>query len=371
MKLSKININPKSLAFVTTDKCTASCHNCCFKCNPKNNKRLKLEEILSIIDQVVEDFPSVESCVFTGGECTLLKGDLAIAIEHASKKKLSCRIVSNGFWATNEKVAHSFLAKLHNKGLSELNLSTGDEHQKWIPYKNIINACKAALKENILVAINVESTSNSHFTSQNLLEDPEIKEAIYKNKIILKDSLWIEFDKTNSSEQAYIPDKKGCSYLFNTISISPDMHFIQLNSLVKNEEEQKLFKAIALEINGESLSTRSVAIYGIVTVLIAIAIVVTITVGFSNREDASTLSNELKDSVCNNTTNVLKINNPEHMIINMWALNHDIDSYQVVSGYKRFLTKQVIVHLKETNSPVLAKYSEKQISEFLKGNMLV
>ena len=149
------------------------------------------------------------------------------------------------------------------------------------------------------------------------------------------------------------------------------MHFIQLNSLVKNEEEQKLFKAIALEINGESLSTRSVAIYGIVTVLIAIAIVVTIAVGFSNREDASTLSNELKDSVCNNTTNVLKINNPEHMIINMWALNHDIDSYQVVSGYKRFLTKQVIVHLKETNSPVLAKYSEKQISEFLKGNMLV
>lgn len=91
----------------------------------------------------------------------------------------------------------------------------------------------------------------------------------------------------------------------------------------------------------------------------------------SNREDASTLSNELKDSVCNNTTNVLKINNPEHMIINMWTLNHDIDSYQVVSGYKRFLTKQVIAHLKETNSPVLAKYSEKQISEFLKGNMLV
>lgn len=237
MKLSKININPKSLAFVTTDKCTASCHNCCFKCNPKNNKRLKLEEILSIIDQVVEDFPSVESCVFTGGECTLLKGDLAIAIEHASKKKLSCRIVSNGFWATNEKVAHSFLAKLHNKGLSELNLSTGDEHQKWIPYKNIINACKAALKENILVAINVESTSNSHFTSQNLLEDPEIKEAIYKNKIILKDSLWIEFDKTNSSEQAYIPDKKGCSYLFNTISISPDMHLLACCGLTCQENK--------------------------------------------------------------------------------------------------------------------------------------
>ncbi len=74
----------------------------------------------------------------------------------------------------------------------------------------------------------------------------------------------------------------------------------------------------------------------LVTVLIVIAIVVTITVGFDNRDDASTLSNEPKDSVYNNTTNVLKINNPEHMIINMWALNHDIDSYQVVSATSVF-----------------------------------
>lgn len=55
------NIKPKSLAFVTTNKCTAACHNCCFNCSPKNNKRLKLKNILAIIGQVVEDFPSVES----------------------------------------------------------------------------------------------------------------------------------------------------------------------------------------------------------------------------------------------------------------------------------------------------------------------
>ena len=160
-------------------------------------------------------------------------------------------------------------------------------------------------------------------------------------------------------------------HLCRKLNFFNEAQAIQLNSLVKSEEEQKIFEAIALEMNCESLSTRSVAIYGVVTVLIVIAIVVTITVGFANRDDASTLSNEAKDSVCNNTTNMLKINNPEHMIINMWALNHDIDSYQVISGYKRFITKQVIAHLKETNSPVLAKYSEKQISEFLKENMLV
>lgn len=218
------NIKPKSLAFVTTNKCTAACHNCCFNCSPKNNKRLKLKNILAIIGQVVEDFPSVESCIFTGGECTLLKEDLAKAIEYASKRKLSCRIVSNGFWARTEEQAYSYLADLREKGLCELNLSTGDEHQKWVPFKNIINACKAALKTGLLVAINVESTTDSRFTSRNLLEVQEIKEAIYEKKILLKDSVWIEFDKIPPKNQSSIPDKKGCSYLFNTISVSPDMH---------------------------------------------------------------------------------------------------------------------------------------------------
>ena len=50
------NIKPKSLAFVTTNKCTVACRNCCFNCSPKNNKRLKLKNILAIIGQVVEDF---------------------------------------------------------------------------------------------------------------------------------------------------------------------------------------------------------------------------------------------------------------------------------------------------------------------------
>lgn len=180
------NIKPKSLAFVTTNKCTAACRNCCFNCSPKNNKRLKLKNILAIIGQVVEDFPSVESCIFTGGECTLLKEDLAKAIEYASKRKLSCRIVSNGFWARTEEQAYSYLADLREKGLCELNLSTGDEHQKWVPFKNIINACKAALKTGLLVAINVESTTDSRFTSRNLLEVQEIKEAIYEKKNTIK-----------------------------------------------------------------------------------------------------------------------------------------------------------------------------------------
>lgn len=153
------------------------------------------------------------------------------------------------------------------------------------------------------------------------------------------------------------------------LQIFNEVQAIQLNSLFRSEEDQKIFEAISYEINGESLSTRSVAMYGIVTVAIAIVIVLTITIGID--ENVSTRSNKANDLASNDTAFLLKINNPEHMIINLWALQHDIDSYQLVAGYKSFIVKQVISHLKETNSPALTKYSEKQISEFLKGNILI
>lgn len=226
MRISNLHKDPKSLAFVTTDKCTASCHNCCFNCKPANNNRLSLKSIIKIIEQVVIDFSSVKSCIFTGGECTLLKDDLAEAIEFAYKKNLLCRIVTNGCWAKSEEIAYSYLCNLHKRGLREINLSTGDEHQKWVPFKNILNACKAAIKLNILVAVNVESTPNSHFCSRDFLIDQDIKKAIFKGKIILQDSLWIEFDKTNEYKQPSDSYNQGCSYLFNTISISPNMHLL-------------------------------------------------------------------------------------------------------------------------------------------------
>lgn len=159
--------------------------------------------------------------------------------------------------------------------------------------------------------------------------------------------------------------------LCQELQIFDNSQVVQLNSIFKSKEEQKIFEAIAHDINGQTVSTRSVAAYVVVTVALVLAIVITITVGIADRDDDSTLSNEERDSVNVCATNMFKMNNPEHMIINMWALKHDIDCYQVVAGYKEFMANQVVKHLKGVNSPALAKYSEQQISEFLKGNMLV
>jgi len=97
--------NLKMATVITTDKCSAACRECCFQCNPKNNKFLSLETIKSFIKTVKTEFDTVETIVFTGGEALLLKNVLFDSIQYATSLGLSTRVVSNGFWAKSEASA--------------------------------------------------------------------------------------------------------------------------------------------------------------------------------------------------------------------------------------------------------------------------
>lgn len=218
-------VNPQILSLITTDRCTATCNNCCFQCSPHNNQTMSLQDMINSIKESTQSFPSIISCVFTGGECTLLGKDLHEAIKYATSKNLKCRIVTNGHWAISKQCALSFLSQLKNEGLRELNLSTGDEHQQWIPYSRIVNACQAAVELNLFVAVNIESTPQSTFTSKAMINDCKLSRYITSGKIFVKDSLWIEFDKSPSlCYQNKTFNDGPCTNLFNTISISPDKH---------------------------------------------------------------------------------------------------------------------------------------------------
>lgn len=218
-------IEPRVLSIITTEKCTANCHNCCFRCGPELSQRLSLKEMKFLVDEVIRDFPTIIACVFTGGECTTLGMDLLRIIRYASVRNLRCRIVSNGHWAVSELRALLFLEKLKNVGLHELNLSTGDEHQKYIPYDRIVYACQAAIKLGLFVAVNIESTPKSKFTSLTMKNDNRISNEIMTGKIVIQDSLWIEFNnKTIDSDKTRILNDGPCTNLFNTISVSPNGH---------------------------------------------------------------------------------------------------------------------------------------------------
>ena len=210
--------------------CTAQCRNCCFQCNPKNRDRMSLNDMLSYIDKISENFPSIKVVVFSGGECTSLKDDLLKAILHSKKKGLKTRVVTNAFWATSYEKSYEFLNKLKQYGLDEINYSTGDDHQEWVPYENIINACLAARKIGFNVLVNIESHPNSSFNSSVFEKDERIskylgKDVLDSNSIKVMQGIWMPVDEDAKQKRVHIkavPQYKPCESLFQTLAVIPN-----------------------------------------------------------------------------------------------------------------------------------------------------
>lgn len=161
-----VNSTPSILTIAPTYRCTAACKECCFRCTPKVEQILETDKILQYIDESVEAFPSLKIMVLTGGECFLVASDIPQMISRAKSHNLMSRVVSNGFWATTYEAAVKKLKPLVDTGLTELNISTGDNHQKYVPFENVVNGFRAAYDLGIRsMAVSVESPPNAEFTS--------------------------------------------------------------------------------------------------------------------------------------------------------------------------------------------------------------
>ena len=223
-------INPTSLTIITTYTCTSACRNCCFSCSPKRTERLTLDEIKNTIDKCLKAFPSIKIVIFTGGEPFLLQEELVSAISYVNNKQKLSRIVSNAFWARSYKQAYHTLRALKEAGLTEINYSTGDEHQEFVPYDNIVYACRAALDLALPVAVNIETNEYKKFNRSVL--DKDIRLHKYRNEpsFIITNGQWVTYKKESDYEKKTLPQSKefisqsedGCDTLFNNITISPD-----------------------------------------------------------------------------------------------------------------------------------------------------
>ncbi|MDR0506240.1 MAG: hypothetical protein LBH32_05435 [Dysgonamonadaceae bacterium] len=235
--MKELIIPPVQLTFITTNKCTASCQNCCFQCNPGNNNKLTLSEMKQYIDQSLEVYNTIKLLILTGGECFTLGKDMNCIIKYASSKGLYIRVVTNGYWATSFDKAYKILHELAGAGLTEINFSTGDEHQMWIPYDNIVYGIMAALELNLAVAINVESSKLSQFNINQLKYDVRLEKykSLFDKKLLIFGGVWMPFIKSteeklnttsiynkNEKSPLILHHQKGrCASLFNTISIDP------------------------------------------------------------------------------------------------------------------------------------------------------
>lgn len=231
MHVNKLVIPPKTLTFLTTFRCTATCKNCCFECNPNLTQRLTLDEMKEYVDQVLIYYAeSLKVLVLTGGECFLLGEDLAKIIEYATSKNLITRVVTNGYWAKTYQKAYEILAELREKGLKEINFSTGDDHQQWVPYENIVNGCMASMDLGLLCIVNVETHDQSKFDANTFTEDYQLRPYFdskkYDKPLRIDKGIWIPFDKETSVSYDTIEMKedithKRCTSLFNNIPINP------------------------------------------------------------------------------------------------------------------------------------------------------
>ena len=129
---------PTSLTLITTYRCTAACAQCCFGGNPQEKSSLSVDEIRKHIKQASKTLPSLKLVVFTGGECFLLGEGLARAVATASECGFASRCVTNGYWAVSKDSAAGKMALLKKAGLTEINFSTGDEHQKFVSFERIV-----------------------------------------------------------------------------------------------------------------------------------------------------------------------------------------------------------------------------------------
>lgn len=240
---------PSCAAIILTDKCTAACQECCFGCNPKKNNILTNNEIFSFIDEI-SNFKTLKYLVWTGGEAFILGNRLVKCLEYAKNKGLYSRIVSNGYWAINSSKANKKLNELKQAGLLELNLSTGDNHQDFVPFDRIMNAALESVRLGIGTVISIETNKNSKFTRNDVLAHPiyrKIKEESLLNKLTILNATWVSFHKNvkyqyNSFEQKEV--ENGCNNLYNFIGLNPKNEIVACCGLTLNYmPEMKLGKA--------------------------------------------------------------------------------------------------------------------------------
>jgi hypothetical protein len=226
-------IHPRTLTILGTYKCTAQCQDCCFGSNPWLTQRLCLQDILAFIEEGSR-YQAVRVVVFSGGECFLLGDDLVRAIEFAASKGLKTRCVTNGYWAKSLRHGRSRLRALKRAGLCELNISTGDYHQRWVSQDTVVNAACLGVElglERTLVVVELQRTR--HVTAARLLGDARLSGLVRSERassFAVIESPWMPMDARRVIEQPEdhlltgknLHRKRGCESVLTTIVVTPE-----------------------------------------------------------------------------------------------------------------------------------------------------
>lgn len=154
-----------TLVLSTTYRCPVECDYCGLDCNPRRKEQMSLSFMKKMIDEACI-FPTVRHVTFTGGEPLLLKDDIVAALEHVKQRRLTTRIVTNGFWGRTARQADKWVAELRDAGLTEFNISVDDMHQAHIPLQHVKNVHDACRKHGVRILIANKAYRNAKITPE-------------------------------------------------------------------------------------------------------------------------------------------------------------------------------------------------------------
>lgn len=220
-------IYPHTIALITTDKCTASCKDCCFECSPEKNSYIPYSKMKEIIHDAAK-INSVKNIVFTGGECFTLGGKLIKLINEANENNFNTRVITNGYWAKSESHVTKKCSELVDAGLREINFSTGRSHAEFVPVENIIRGAKVSASSGLSTVINIENHVGYCDTEiiNSIKKDEEVLKLEREGKIKIIHSHWVakenEKHKSNNQNQ----QKKGCKTIMNVLAVTPSLSLV-------------------------------------------------------------------------------------------------------------------------------------------------
>ncbi len=126
-----------------TYKCLYECDHCFVWSGPFSKGTMTLAQVEDVVRQA-RDVPTVTRVYFEGGEPFLYYPVLRRGVELARSLSLEVGIVSNAYFATDDRAADLWLGPLAELGVSDLSLSTDEHHGTGEEKDMVVRAKEAA-----------------------------------------------------------------------------------------------------------------------------------------------------------------------------------------------------------------------------------
>lgn len=140
----------RSAGLLLTYKCNCACEFCYYHCGPDKGGLMPIDMAIGAWQSLKKLAGDNAKIHLTGGEAFLYWEHLEQILIEAQRENLGKvdLIETNGFWATDDKIAHSRIKRLDKLGMHRFKISTDPFHQEYVdvePVRRLAAAAKEIL----------------------------------------------------------------------------------------------------------------------------------------------------------------------------------------------------------------------------------